>query len=113
MHASVSDLDATALLQLPHHADRLQRHDHDWTLGEHLITEREVVGTVDRHLPARVCRKFVINRFHLALNQRRFRPTLFSVIAENKKEGLMQAFLNNAAKRYPVDVDSSFALCVV
>src|SRR5580704_5434798 len=113
MHATISDLDAPTLFQRPRHTDCLQRQHHDRTLGEHLIAEREVVGTIDHHLPARLYRKFAINRFHLALNKGRFRPRLLSVIAENKEEGLMQAFLDNAAKRYPVDVDCSAALGVV
>ena len=67
LHACISDLDATTLVQRPDHIDGLQRLDHDRTFGEHLIAEREVIGTINHHLPARFCRKLVINRFYLVL----------------------------------------------
>ena len=113
MHACVSDLDATPLVQRPHDTEGLQRLDQDRTLGKHLVAEGEVIGAVNHHLPPRFWREMVIDRFHFGPYKGRFLPRLLSVIAEDKEEWLMQAFLDDAAKRYPVDVDSNFALCVV
>jgi hypothetical protein len=113
VNAITGDYQSAMLFEWTKHSSYSERRYQGWALGEHLIAEREMVRTLDHHLPPFSGGQFIEDRFHFVFHGVGLWSALFSVVAENQEEGLMEALLNNTSEGYAIDVDSCSASRIV
>ena len=73
MHTGAGDRQSATLIERSHHPGPAEKEHQNWTLGEHLVTEGEMICAHYGHSPAFPFRNVVIDRFNVPFDRLWFR----------------------------------------
>src|SRR6267154_3096714 len=92
----------------------MQRPHEDMALQQgSVVAEEKMICAADRDLQPPVRWQVIINRLNVGLDLTGLRVGFAAVVAEDEHEGLMETFLNHAAERLAVQIDSGLTPGIV